>query len=103
MVMTTFSDKGEAEKMATSILSARLAACAQISSGISSYYWWNNAIDNSNEYILSLKTQSKIFQDLEKYIADNHSYDTPEIIAISLSHVSDAYGEWIIQETEGKQ
>ena len=103
VVQTTFEDKAEAVAMARNVVRQRLAGCAQLSEGIQSFYWWKNDIEQSGEYILSLKTTPQKHAALQEYIQQSHSYETPEILAIEVDHVSSDYLQWLHEETESKK
>ncbi len=75
-----------------------LPACAQIEGPITSTYVWDEEVKDSEEYRLTLKTTNEKAQAAEDYIADVHSYDTPEIIQFEVKTTS-AYEEWVIAET----
>ncbi len=84
--------------MADLLLEARLIACAQITGPITSCYWWNGKIEKSTEYLLSMKSVEHLYQNLEREIMDKHPYETPEIIAVSITHASEDYLIWMQQE-----
>ncbi len=98
LVSTTFDSLDEAQKMATLLLEERLVACAQLNGPLQSFYWWNEKIEHSTEYSLTLKTKEELFRPLEAYIKKNHSYDTPEIVATPITHVSVEYETWMGEE-----
>jgi len=98
LVATTLETQQEAEDLATCILDKRLAACAQITGPITSLYWWQGKIENSKEYILSLKSTSDLYDSLEQLIKENHPYETPEIIATRLNRCSHEYKIWLEKE-----
>jgi len=100
IVQTTFEDETEAVAMAENVIRKRLAGCAQLSGGLRSFFWWKDIIEQSQEYILSLKTTPQKYVALHSFIELHHSYDTPEIIAIEVDHVSADYLRWLQEETE---
>jgi periplasmic divalent cation tolerance protein len=100
LVTTAFEERQEAEKLVGILLQERLIACGQISGPVSSAYWWKGALTQSTEYILSMKTTATLYKRLENIIRSNHPYDVPEIIAISITHLSDDYREWMRQELQ---
>jgi periplasmic divalent cation tolerance protein len=100
IVQTAFSDREEAVALAKDVLRRRFVACAQIAQGIESYYWWNGAIEQSGEYILSMKTTADNYEMLERYIKKNHSYETPEILAVVAEQVEADYLRWLKKETK---
>ncbi len=98
LISTTFEHLKEAEEMADLLLEARLIACAQITGPITSCYWWNGKIEKSMEYLLAMKSIEHLYKDLEREIIDKHSYETPEIIAVPITHASKEYLNWMQQE-----
>jgi periplasmic divalent cation tolerance protein len=97
VVMTTVSNKEQAEKLARAILGARLAACVQVQE-ITSYYWWDEKINREPEQLLYLKTTSDKYQELEAWLAANHSYDTPEILQLPVQAGFAKYLDWMQKE-----
>jgi len=94
LVMATCPNNQEAEKLARSLVESHLAACVQIT-GITSYYEWKNKVNKDEERLLLIKTLTKRYGEIEKFIARHHSYDVPEIIAMPIHNGSDAYLHWI--------
>jgi periplasmic divalent cation tolerance protein len=98
-VVTTVDSEEAAEQLARGITGARLAACVQIVGPIKSIYWWRGELDEAREWQLVIKTTTARIAELEDYIKENHSYDTPEITATVISGGSDEYLDWITAET----
>ncbi|MGA2056176.1 MAG: divalent-cation tolerance protein CutA [Bradyrhizobium sp.] len=98
VVMTTVSDREQAEKIARMVLEARLAACVQIQE-ITSYYWWDGKISREGEQLLYLKTTPDKYQALEALLIANHSYETPEILQLPVEAGFEKYLGWIQKET----
>ncbi|MFC7384342.1 divalent-cation tolerance protein CutA [Sphaerisporangium rhizosphaerae] len=97
--ITTVPSMEEAVKLARSIASERLAACVQIVGPIRSVYWWQGQMEDAQEWQLLIKTTAALFPTLETHIKANHSYDTPEIIAMHIIAGSPQYLAWISHET----
>jgi len=98
-VLTTVDSAEEAETLGRSITGARLAACVQIVGPIRSLYWWQDKLDDAQEWLLLIKTTSERLSELEQHIKANHSYDIPEITATSIPWGSAEYLNWISAET----
>jgi periplasmic divalent cation tolerance protein len=75
----------EAERLARGITGGRLAACVQIVGPIKSIYRWQGELEEAREWQLVIKTTIARIAELEGYIKENHSYDTPEITATVIS------------------
>ena len=98
-VTTTFSSLEDAQDAAQKVLTKRLAACVQLSDKIQSFYWWKDAIEQDDEYLLTLKTRFSLYQKLEEYLKVIHPYDTPEILCEIIDHTESEYLGWLIEET----
>jgi len=96
-VITTIDNLEAAKKLCKTVIEKKLAACSQISKEIMSIYWWQGKIDESNEYYCVFKTTEDKYSALEKCIKENHSYDTPEIIALEIINGSKKYFDWLIE------
>lgn len=98
-VLTTTDSRDEAERLAKSAVTARLAACAQIDGPITSVYWWDGKVEDAQEWRVLYKTTSERYGALEAHIKAEHSYDTPEIIVGEIPMGSREYLDWVSAET----
>jgi periplasmic divalent cation tolerance protein len=95
IVLTTTPNAEEAENLAKKIVEERLAACVQILPPMKSVYYWENAMQIDAENLLLIKTLPEKYEALEKFIQEHHSYDVPEIAAVSAENVSKSYFDWL--------
>ena len=95
IVLTTAPNIEEAETLSQKIVAKKLAACVQILPQMKSFYFWEGAIQTNSEHLLLIKTLPEKFDELEKFIRAHHSYETPEIIALSAEAVSENYLDWM--------
>lgn len=95
VVLTTVSSSEQAEDLARKIVEAKLAACVQILPKMKSVYFWENAIQVDSEHLLLIKTLAEKFDELQAFIQSNHSYETPEIIALKTHAVAENYFDWM--------
>src|SRR5439155_24030674 len=99
-VVTTTSEKKDAETLAQAVLDNRLGACVQISGPIESRYWWNGRIETAAEWTVTIKTRRELYKPLEKLLLDLHSYDQPEILATAVAEVSAGYLKWLAEQVQ---
>lgn len=95
IVFTTTPNIKEAEDLAKQIVETKLAACVQVLPPIKSYYFWEGKVRNDSEYLLLIKTIEEKYAALKAFINENHSYDVPEIVAVSAENVSEKYLSWM--------
>jgi len=100
MIFSTVSSKGEAEKIARALIGKRVAACVSMFGPIKSMYWWDGKIEESEEYLLIIKTTRSKYGELEGIISKIHSYQVPEILAIPIVSALKEYIEWLREELE---
>ena len=94
--VTTKSEE-EALKLANLAVQKNLAACGNIFPKMKSIYIWQNKLQNDNETLLILKTNSNKYPLLEKLILEKHSYEVPCILKIPISDGNKEYLKWIDQ------
>ncbi len=97
VVLTTTPSSEEAERLAQSIVEAKLAACVQILPQMRSVYFWEGKVQNEPEHLLLIKTLDEKFDELSEFIRKNHSYDVPEIVSVDAAKVSESYLGWLTE------
>lgn len=100
LVFVTASSQAEARKLADASLAAGLVACAQIVPGVESHYVWQGKKEVTAEWQIVFKTSAECWPKLETLLRKNHSYDTPEIIAVEAARVSEKYRKWWERELD---
>ena len=102
VVLVTAASETEAESIAQSLVSAKLAACVSIWP-IRSIYIWQGKLEKSQEWQLLIKADLSQFAALEAQVRSLHSYDLPEIIALPIAAGSAAYLDWMQMQTSQTQ
>lgn len=98
IIMTTCPDDKEASALASKLVKERLAACVQLCP-IKSYYSWKDEQHSDAEIRLVIKTRTKLYESVERFILLHHSYDVPQIVQIPITDGSDQYLDWIDENT----
>lgn len=92
------ADKAEAESIAHKLLADNLAACCQITQQVTSIYKWQGKIEQANECILVIKSVESLFENLCQTVKKIHSYHVPEIIALPVLQIEEAYKNWLFEQ-----
>ena len=95
LVTTTSDDKTVLEKIASSLVDDRLAACVQISGPIKSYYRWQGNVESSEEWRCVVKSSRSMYQKLESEIVRMHNYDVPQLVVTDIAAGLDSYFSWM--------
>ena len=88
-------NENEALTIANLAVKKNLVACGNILPNIKSIYKWQNKLQNDNETLLILKTNSNKYPLLEKLILEKHSYEVPCILKIPISDGNKEYLKWV--------
>lgn len=99
IVLCTCPDRAIAEKLATGLVEARLAACVNIIAEIRSVYRWEGKVQAESEVLMVIKSTSGHYQALESWLQDHHPYDVPEVLMLPVSEGLAPYLTWVIDET----
>ena len=94
-VQTTASSEEEADRLATLLLDARLAACVQVIGPIRSRYWWEEQVETATEWLCVAKTTHDRVEEVTDTIVAAHSYDTPEVLVVPVVGGNDGYLLWV--------
>jgi len=92
----TAANRAEASTIAEMLVEERLAACVQILPESESVYRWQGEVKREKEILLLAKTVRSRFEELETKVRAIHSYEIPEIVAISVVDVSEPYLKWLL-------
>ena len=91
VILVAAENRQEAVRMGEEMVNAKLAACANIISGIQSIYRWKGKVVKAEEVLLILKSTKSRYRALEKAIRAIHTYEIPEIIALPVKEGLDQY------------
>ena len=100
VVLCTCPDENVAKDLAAGLVENKLAACVNILPQIRSIYRWQGRVHDDAECLMVIKVAAKGYMELEKWVADHHPYDVPEVIALPVEKGLPAYLDWVIRETK---
>ena len=94
-VITATDKREDAERIARSLVEARLAGCVQIAGPVKSVYRWKGKIETAGEWLCLIKSREDLYGAIEQAIRSLHPYETPEIIAVPITAGSRDYLDWL--------
>lgn len=100
LVYCTCPDEAAGTELATRLVKAGLAGCVNVLPGITSIYKWHGEMKSGSEALLLIKCPAAKYPALQAAIAEQHPYELPEIIAVSIDTGLPAYLTWIREETD---
>ncbi len=96
-VYAVFANAAEAERIAETVVSEGLAACANILAPCRSIYHWQGAIERAEEVPALFKTARA--DALIARVAELHSYEVPAVVAWDVAVAHPAYAAWVEAES----
>jgi periplasmic divalent cation tolerance protein len=105
VVLSTCASMEEGERLARLLVERRLAACVNVAPGARSFYRWKGKIESAEECLLVIKSSRSLFRALNTVLEKEHSYETPESVALAILDGSAGYLNWLAQSlpAEGDQ
>ncbi len=95
IIVTTLCDKKEiANKIINTLLEKRLVAGSQLSK-VHSKYWWNNKLEECDEFKLEFRTKESLFNEIENEIKKIHNYEVAEISYSEIKDGNREFFNWI--------
>ena len=99
VILSTTGSEEQALAIARALVSERLAACVNIIGPIRSVYRWRDAIEDEQEYLLLIKTRATSYVKVERRVRELHTYEVPEVLALSADRGSPPYIKWLLEST----
>jgi periplasmic divalent cation tolerance protein len=100
LIYVTAPNRKAAEQIAETVVTERLAACANILDGVTSIFHWDGKLCRENEAVLILKTTEEKTATLTARIKELHSYECPCIAILPIEGGNEPFLEWIEREVE---
>lgn len=91
---TTVPTKEVGRDIAEGLLKERLVACVHIEGPMTSLFYWNDELEQAEEYKLAIKFTSDKEEEIEQWIKRHHPYELPQWVAVSIDKVSKEYEAW---------
>ncbi len=96
----TCADGAEATKVAKTLLSKHLIACAK-QLPVSADYWWEGNVEHADEILLVMESRTDLFDAVEAEVATLHSYETFVLEAVPLTRISERAHVWAEENIRG--
>jgi len=98
LIFCTCPNEETATKLATLLVEQRQAACVNIVSGVTSVYRWQGKVETDQEHLLVIKSRADHYGSVEALIQEQHPYELPEVIAVTIGSGLEGYLRWLDQE-----
>ena len=93
MMITTESSKKNALRLAKLLVKNKLAACISMKE-IFSIYEWDNDIEETKEFEITIKSKPEFKENLIDFLHKNSTYEVPQIIYKKF-HTDMKYYDWL--------
>lgn len=100
LLYITFPNEAAARALGRKLVEARLAACANVFASMTPIFRWEGQIQEDSEAVMIAKTRKELVEEATDFIARNHDYDCPCVVALPLEGGNQDFLEWIVEETK---
>ena len=97
-VYITAPSKEAALDLGRILVESRLAACVNILPNMTSIYWWESKITQSEEALLIAKTSAELVDALMAEVKKNHPYSVACALVVPVEQSLPAYAQWLRSE-----
>lgn len=95
LVVLATAPEADAFELARTLVEEELVACVNLVPKVQSVYRWQGEVRDDREVLLLMKTHRSAFEHLERRYLELHSYDVPELLALSVTAGHAAYLHWV--------
>jgi periplasmic divalent cation tolerance protein len=102
IIFMTAPGPDDADRIATTLVEERLAACVNVLSSCRSIYRWMGEMVKDDEVLMLAKAKRRDFEKIAQRVKELHSYDVPEVIAVDLGSISESYRSFLVDVLGGE-
>lgn len=95
VVLSTAPTAEEGLSIGRRLVEEHLAASVNVLPGARSVFFWDGRVQEADEAVLVIKTESERYAALERRILALHSYSVPAVLALPVTSGSAAYTAWL--------
>jgi periplasmic divalent cation tolerance protein len=99
MAISTTPSVDAGRTLVRELVERRLIACGTVLAGGTSIYRWKDAIEETAEAVLLMKTRVERWDELKQVFPTLHPYDVPELILVPIAGGHKPYLDWLSAET----
>ncbi|NIV31136.1 MAG: divalent cation tolerance protein CutA [Anaerolineae bacterium] len=102
VVLTTVGSEDQGRAIAEALVEQEIAACVNILPGLRSIYRWKGKLWDDEELLLFIKTTDDAMDAVVATVRELHSYELPEILALSVERAETAVLDWLRSSVRAK-
>ena len=99
-VYSTFPDAEAARRVAEALVTAKLAACVNITAPMQSVYEWDGKLQHDSEVAAFIKTRAELADAVIAAARPLHPYTVPCFLKLPIAGGNDDYLAWARTQTE---
>lgn len=95
----TVPTREEGISIGRALVEENLAACANITDGLTSIFRWEGVVKEEGEALLIAKTERALVDAATDLVKMEHSYECPCVVAVPIVGGNQQFIDWIAEET----
>ena len=98
VIKTAVNSPKVAKHIAKRLVRERLVARAQVIPRVTSFYWKEENVQYSREYIVLTQTTKEMYSKVEQRIREMHPLDMQEVVSWNIDRGNRQYLDWVSEE-----
>jgi periplasmic divalent cation tolerance protein len=99
MAISTTPSVDAGRTLVRELVNRRLIACGTVIAGATSIYRWKDAVEETAEAVVLMKTRVERWEELKQVFPALHPYEVPELILVPIAGGHKPYLDWLSAET----
>ena len=95
LLYVTARTREQALSIGRTLVQRRLVACANVLPGMTSVYWWRDAVEEAAEAVLILKTDASHVDATIAAVKELHDYSVPCVLVLPIQGGNADYLAWL--------
>jgi periplasmic divalent cation tolerance protein len=101
-IYSTFPDEASARRVAEALVTAKLAACVNITAPMTSVYEWQGKLETGPEVAAFIKTRRALADEVIAAARPLHPYSVPCFLILPIEGGNEDYLAWARGQTKNK-
>ena len=98
LLYITTANREEAILIGNALLQKKQVACINILDNITSLYWWQGVVENTQETLMIAKTFDSYIEPVMELVRSMHTYTCPAILSVPLNNGNPDYITWMHEQ-----
>ncbi|MFQ5679531.1 MAG: divalent-cation tolerance protein CutA [Gemmatimonadota bacterium] len=103
LILVSGPDRAAMVELGRRVVTERLAACANVWTGVHSVFRWRGEVQEEEEVLVFLKSTAGNLSALGARVRELHPYEEPEFLAFAVDEGSPSFLAWVAESVRARR